>query len=111
MNQSSPLLEKSSELFVTRASLFDFFCQHVTRVCGGIKYLKAKKGKWEESDTYKDGESGFWKTNCRMKNCGQNNVGIRVLSGWSLHNRPGHTRIPGPGGNLEASMKKRKTVA
>lgn len=108
MNQSSPLLEKSSELFMTPASLFDFFCQHITRVYGGIKYLKAKKGKWEESDTYKD---GFWKTNCRMKNYGQNNVGIRVFSGWSLDNRPGHTRIPGPGGNLKASMKKRKTVS
>lgn len=62
------LLENSPELLMTLASLFDFnWSLQINKI---VK--SRKKGKWQESGTYKEGEIGFWKTNCRMKNCGQN---------------------------------------
>lgn len=58
----------------TLASLFDFnWSLQINKI---VKRGKKKKGdgggKWQESGTYKEGEIVFWKTNCRMKNCGQN---------------------------------------
>lgn len=45
---------------------------------------------------HKDGEIGFWRTNCGMKTCGQNKVGSQELSGWSTEGGPGCTVVPGP---------------